>query len=250
MRNEERVLMDVPMPIAGGGVNVASKMPPAAEHGERRRSTTPLVFESVERRKMNIQKAGVDVLQETRRIQDEATIESLRAQVRGFGAQLEAAKAAGRAEALAELQEAVQGEVRAEREAIARACAQFNAERARYFGEVEGEIVRLALAIAARVLHRESKMDPMLLTASVRLALEKVAGESGTVLRVPAAAQEQWKSLFGEGQDRVAEVVGDEKLGPGECVMETNVGRVELGVAVQLEEIEKGFFDLLQKRPS
>ena len=35
----------------------------------------------------------------------------------------------------------------------------------------------------------------------------------------------------------------------GECVMETSVGRVELGVAVQLEEIEKGFFDLLQKRP-
>jgi flagellar assembly protein FliH len=249
MRNEERVLMDVPMPIAGGGVNVPSKMPSAADHVERRRSTTPLIFEAVERRKMNIQKAGVDVLQETRRIQDEAATEGLRAQVRGFGAQLEAARAAGRAEALAELDGELRARVEGEREAMVRACAQFNAERARYFGEVEGEVVRLALAIAERVLHRESKMDPMLLTASVRLALEKVAGETGTVLRVPAATQDQWRALFGEGADRAAEVVGDEKLGAGECVMETTVGRVELGVAVQLEEIEKGFFDLLQKRP-
>jgi flagellar assembly protein FliH len=28
------------------------------------------------------------------------------------------------------------------------------------------------------------------------------------------------------------------------------VGRVELGVAAQLEEIEKGFFDLLHQRPA
>ena len=36
----------------------------------------------------------------------------------------------------------------------------------------------------------------------------------------------------------------------GECVLETSVGKVELGVSAQLEEIEKGFFDLLQQRPS
>ena len=245
MHNE----MDVPMSIAGGGVNVGAKMPPAADHGERRRATTPLIFEAVERRKMTIQKAGVDVLQETRRIQEESAMESLRAQVRGFGAQLEAAKAAGKAEALGELEGELRARIEEEREAMVRCCAQFQAERARYFGEVEGEVVRLALAIAARVLHRESKMDPMLLTASVRLALEKVSGETGTVLRVPVAAQEQWRVLFGEGADRAADVVGDEKLGAGECVMETSIGRVELGVAVQLEEIEKGFFDLLQKRP-
>ena len=35
----------------------------------------------------------------------------------------------------------------------------------------------------------------------------------------------------------------------GECVLETRVGTVELGVKAQLEEIEKGFFDLLQQRP-
>jgi flagellar assembly protein FliH len=44
-------------------------------------------------------------------------------------------------------------------------------------------------------------------------------------------------------------VVGDARTEVGECVLETSVGRVELGVSAQLEEIETGFYDLLQQRP-
>ena len=40
----------------------------------------------------------------------------------------------------------------------------FRKARQRYFTVVEEEVVKLALAIAARVLHREAKIDPMLLT--------------------------------------------------------------------------------------
>jgi flagellar assembly protein FliH len=36
----------------------------------------------------------------------------------------------------------------------------------------------------------------------------------------------------------------------GECVLETSVGTVELGIEAQLGEIERGFFDLMQKRPA
>ena len=46
------------------------------------------------------------------------------------------------------------------------------------------------------------------------------------------------------------QVVRDERLAAGECVLDTNVGRVELGVSAQLEEIERGFFDLMQQRPA
>ena len=46
------------------------------------------------------------------------------------------------------------------------------------------------------------------------------------------------------------EIVGEERMERNECMLETSVGRVELGVAVQLAEIEKGFFDLMQLRPS
>jgi flagellar assembly protein FliH len=86
-------------------------------------------------------------------------------------------------------------------------------------------------------------MDPLLLAGAVRVALEKVAEGSEVVLHVPVAELEMWRGV-------VSNVAGDERMKQGECVLETNVGKVELGVSAQLEEIERGFFDLLQQRPS
>lgn len=127
---------------------------------------------------------------------------------------------------------------------------EFRQQRTRYFAGVESEIVRLALAIAARVLHRETKLDPLLLTGVVKVALEKVAKDSSVVLRVPAGEVERWQEVFAANQESALKLVGDERLGAGECVLETNIGRVEVGVSAQLEEIERGFFDLLQQRPA
>ncbi len=252
MLNQEQ-MKDTPMPMGSTRAmpvgTPAAAAAPVPEFVERR-SVTPLIFESVERRRENLKQAGVDLVQEAAKAQELATLEALRAQVRSFPGQMEAARTQAIAEAREECEADLLARVDAERSTLVRACAQFAVDRERYFSEVEGEVVRLALGIAERVLHRETQMDSMLLAASVRLALEKVAGETGTLLRVPVDAADQWRALFGEGPDRAVEVIGDERLAAGECVLETNVGRVELGVAVQLEEIEKGFFDLLQKRPA
>jgi flagellar assembly protein FliH len=69
-------------------------------------------------------------------------------------------------------------------------------------------------------------------------------------LRVPVEAIEMWREVFVASPKTSPQVVGDERLSVGECVLDTNVGRVELGVSAQLEEIERGFFDLLQQRPA
>ncbi len=133
---------------------------------------------------------------------------------------------------------------------VREACQRFRADRERYFAQVEAEVVKLSLAIAARVLHRESCLDPLLLQATVRVALGKVAEESGTVLCVPEGTQQQWIEALRLDVDESVSVVGDSKLTTGECVLSTRLGKVELGVAAQLAEIEQGFFDLLQQRPS
>jgi flagellar assembly protein FliH len=134
---------------------------------------------------------------------------------------------------------------------VATLIEQFGRERARYFAEVEAEVVQLALAIAARVLHRETALDSMLLRAAVRVALDKVAGESSVTLRVPGEQAEMWREIFtAERGDGAVVVVADRQLGVGDAVLETGVGRVELGVREQLKEIERGFFDLLEKRPA
>ena len=43
-------------------------------------------------------------------------------------------------------------------------------------------------------------------------------------------------------------IVADEALAAGECLLETQLGSVDLGVRSQLAEIERGFFDLLEQR--
>jgi flagellar assembly protein FliH len=67
---------------------------------------------------------------------------------------------------------------------------------------------------------------------------------------VPVDAVEMWRESFAASPESSLQVMGDERMAAGECVLETNVGRVELGVSAQLEEIERGFFDLMQQRPA
>src|SRR5216683_2776296 len=172
----------------------------------------------------------------------------LRSQAEQMSVDMEMARNEARDEARLEWEQELDDRIIGERRAVLKACEEFVRERARYFAGVEAEVVKLALAIAARVLHREAKLDPLLLTGVVRVALEKVAEDSATVLRVPAEAVEMWRGLF--GSEAGVTLMGDERMEVGECVLETSVGRVELGVSAQLEEIEKGFFDLLQQRPA
>jgi flagellar assembly protein FliH len=174
----------------------------------------------------------------------------LRSQAEQMSADMEMARNEARAEARREWERELEERVVGERRVVLNACEEFVRERARYFAGVEAEVVKLALAIAARVLHREVKFDPLLLTGVVRVALEKVAEDSATVLRVPLEAVEMWREAFAASPESSLQVMGDERMAAGECVLETNVGRVELGVSAQLEEIERGFFDLIQQRPA
>jgi flagellar assembly protein FliH len=185
------------------------------------------------------------------RRKEEMTLLDVQSQMQEVSAQIDAARSEAKAEARREWQEELEERIAIGREGVVRSCEQFARERARYFAGVEAEVVRLALAIAARVLHREAKLDPLLLSAAVRVALEKVAEDSTTVLRVPAAEAESWRGIFlAQAFESSVQVMGDERLGTGECVLDTNVGKVELGVSAQLSEIERGFFDLLQQRPA
>jgi flagellar assembly protein FliH len=150
----------------------------------------------------------------------------------------------------AELEAEIAARVARERSLISTTVEQFRAAKERYFVDVEQEVVKLALAIAARVLHREAQIDPLLLAGVVRVAMEKMADRSGVVVRVCGEDVAAWEGAFHamEASER-PRVVEDARLARGECVLETTMGTVELGVKVQLEEIEKGFFDLLNHRP-
>lgn len=133
---------------------------------------------------------------------------------------------------------------------IGRAVEQFAEERRSYFARVETELVRLALSIAARILHRESQVDPLLVAALVRIAIEKMRDGSSVVVRVSPWDAAGWRTrLDAKIGESDVEIVENDQLGPQECVLETRLGSVEFGIEAQLKEIERGFFDLLAHRP-
>lgn len=133
---------------------------------------------------------------------------------------------------------------------LAAAIEEFRTRSDEYLAQVEHEVVRLALAVAERILHREAQMDPLLLTGAVRVALGCLAESTEVRLRVPAAQQEMWAEMLRlmPALPLRPEVVADTEMAATDAQLETALGRVDLGVRAQIEEIERGFFDLLEVR--
>jgi len=148
------------------------------------------------------------------------------------------------------LRQEYESKLQAARAPIAAALAAFEVQRVEYFARVEAEIVQLALAIAAKILHREAQVDPMLVAALVRMTIEKMHEGSSVTVRVGSGRAKRWKEYFA-GQPSVSHVavIEDAELNDHDCVLETELGSANFGLNTQLKEVEQGFFDLLALRP-
>jgi len=139
----------------------------------------------------------------------------------------------------------------AERAALPKALADFARDRAVYYQKLEEEAVRLALSIARKVLHREAQVDPLLLMGIVRVAIERIEGATGVALLVHPQQAAGWRRYLAARLEpgNLPEIVEDPALGPQQCVLRTSMGTADLGLEVQLKEIEQGLMDLLAARP-
>jgi len=128
---------------------------------------------------------------------------------------------------------------------LAALVGSFAVERDAYLHAVEQEVVKLSLAIAARILRREAQMDPLLLTGAVRVALGQLSASTEIQLRVPAAELDLWTETVAllPNLDVKPAVIAGEGMRLGDCIIESKLGTVDLGIRSQLGEIERGFFD-------
>jgi flagellar assembly protein FliH len=128
---------------------------------------------------------------------------------------------------------------------LAALVARFSEEKDHFLHAVEQEVVKLALAVAARILRREAQMDPLLLTGAVRVALGQLAASSEVRLQVPERDSALWTETVALLPHLAMKpiVVPVEGMRLGDCVIESKAGSVDLGVRSQLGEIERGFFD-------
>lgn len=153
---------------------------------------------------------------------------------------LKEGEAAGREQA------AVQ--VRPMLERLARTIDEIAGAKPRLRHEAEEDVVKLALAIARRVLYRELTADPAALLGLVRAALDKLDSRGIQRLRVnPQDAPILEQHFRNMGLPYKIDVLADPSLERGAAVFETSQGSLDASVETQLNEIERGFADLVRR---
>jgi flagellar assembly protein FliH len=102
--------------------------------------------------------------------------------------------------------------------------------------KTERQVVQLALAIAARIIHREVAVDQELLVAMARVALDRLGDRASATIRLNP------QDFAAAGVDRLVgksavQIVADASVNRGGCRVESDFGLIDVAVAAQLAEI-------------
>lgn len=153
---------------------------------------------------------------------------------------LQEGEAGGRQQAAAQLQPELQR--------LARTIEEIASTRPRLRHEAEEDVVKLAVAIARRILYREIATDPAALLGLVRAALDKLDVRGVHRVRTnPQDAGVLQQHFQNMGTPYKIEVLADPALERGAVMFETEHGSLDASVETQLNEIERGFADLVRR---
>ena len=144
-------------------------------------------------------------------------------------------EAAGRAQAQADVRPVV--------EQLARTVKELAALRPRLREHAEEDLIRLAVAIARRIVRRELTIDPQTIKGLVKAALEQLAATETTRLRVHPEHEATVRAMLSDGGRGAITVTGDASLGLGDAIFETARGNLDASAEKQLAEIERGLTD-------
>jgi flagellar assembly protein FliH len=149
-------------------------------------------------------------------------------------------KNVGREQAGAELQPVL--------DRLGQALATLSTLRWRIRTEAEGDLLKLAVAIARRVLHRELTLDPESIEGLIRVALEKLQSRELCRVRVhPDQEAAIRSSLERFSNSEKVELIADSSMQCGDVLFETAHGNLDASIESQLREIERGFADRLNR---
>jgi flagellar assembly protein FliH len=131
---------------------------------------------------------------------------------------------------------------------LAHTLAELSSLRSRIRRDAEKDLLKLAVAIARRVLHREVTIDPESIEGLIKVALEKLQSRDLCRVRVHPNHAAFMKSSFDRiSNSKKIELIADASLRCGDVMFETEHGTLDASIESQLSEIERGFADRLQR---
>ena len=184
--------------------------------------------------------------------QGSAQVRELEERIAELAAESERRVAEAHRNGLREGEDAAKARLASEAEAlrtrVAEQLARLAETRSAVLGNAEADVVRLALEIARRIVHRELTIDPDAVQGLVKVALEKLQSEKVHRVRVyPAQEKSLRAALARVGRVDTMDVVADPALEPGGLIFETGRGWLDASLETQFREIERGFADDLNE---
>ncbi len=131
---------------------------------------------------------------------------------------------------------------------LGRSLADLSSMRSQMRRDSEKDLLKLSIAIARRVLHRELTVDPESIEGIIRVALEKLQSRDLCRVRVhPDQEAPIRASLDRFSSSNKIELNADASLQLGDVLFETSHGEIDASIEAQLREIERGFADRLKR---
>jgi flagellar assembly protein FliH len=110
----------------------------------------------------------------------------------------------------------------------------------------EEDLVRLAVAIARRILHREVTVDADAITGLVKAAFQRLDQREVHQIRTDPESLNTIKEVLRQlGAPASVKLVADPSLRRGSLVVETSRGTLDASIDSQLQEIQRGFIDVV-----
>lgn len=173
--------------------------------------------------------------------------EDLHSKITRLEQDINQARAAARAEGEAFAKQQVQAELQPALQKLAASIHESAELRGRLREQAEADLVRLAIAIARKIVGREINTDPEVIAGVVKASLERMRQQE--VLRV--RIHPDFKAKVSENLARLGashvEVLGDPTCERGAVLFETSRGNLDASVETQLREIERGLIDKLER---
>jgi flagellar assembly protein FliH len=159
------------------------------------------------------------------------------------------AREAGYREGEAAARNQANAQVQALLEKLARTIQEIAEARPKLRAEAEGDLLKLSLAIARKVLHRELSADPDSIAGLIKVCLDKIRLQEIVRVRIHPQHHPAIQQVLARLSTGIPiELLADPKLQLGGVVIETTRGEFDASVDVQLKEIERGLTDRLGSR--
>jgi flagellar assembly protein FliH len=118
--------------------------------------------------------------------------------------------------------------------------------RSSLYMQVEREVVKLAVEVAKKIVHREIQVDNDIIQTLVRVALSHVAEKSAVTVYLSPQDYNHLQTLRGElAQSAGCDIslLADKSIERGGCLLQTECGDIDARIEEKFREVERVFFE-------